>query len=503
VSRGEFERGDYLDELIGRFMDFLPHFDLMPRLSADEVQRFVALGEVGQQRLKEGDRAGAEAAYHGQISIFPPNPEPYVALAFIAAGRGDNKAAMDYLQQAVVRGFNELQRVRRAEGWSRMPRTPEFLKLQDAVIAMAEIEEKWPDWGAFKVWTPPHDLGEIERQHAELVARVDAMAPALGKRLTRMWNKVLDRCTAHLLQAYVIANPEASDLNRALDRLMTLYTGGPLSHWGLLSEGVADPLAKVSRLVLDRLPESEMRSLALVGLALVRNSERDKRGALKSEAATEIRTALQEVITRYPDSPLVGTATIGLVSTEVKMGDMDRAATHYREFLESHSGNTGLIEQVQMHMGELALRLGGLPAFQATSLDGRTVEPAALRGKVVVFDFWATWCGPCVEELSSLRRIYQRHGDEVAVIGVSLDDAEDLSIDALREWIAREKIPGDQICDGLGWESKLVKAFGVREIPFNVVVGADGTVLSVNEQGKQMEKVVRAAVSGKQAGRQR
>jgi hypothetical protein len=187
VSRGEFEQGNYLDELIGRFMDFLPYFDLMPYLSADEVQRFVALGELAQKRLHEGDLTGAEAAYDAQISIFPPNPEPYVALAFIAARRGEKKAAMDYLQQAVVRGFKELKRVRNAEGWSRMPRTPEFRKFQDAVIAMAEIEEKWPDWGAFKVWAPPRDLGEIERQHAELVARFDAMAPALGKRLTRMW----------------------------------------------------------------------------------------------------------------------------------------------------------------------------------------------------------------------------------------------------------------------------------------------------------------------------
>ena len=86
---------------------------------------------------------------------------------------------------AVVRGFKDLKRVRRAEAWSRMPRSAEFLKLQDAVLAMAEIEEKWPDWGAFKVWAPPDDLGEIERQHAELVARFDAMSPALGKRLTR------------------------------------------------------------------------------------------------------------------------------------------------------------------------------------------------------------------------------------------------------------------------------------------------------------------------------
>jgi thiol-disulfide isomerase/thioredoxin len=479
-------------------MDFLPHFDLMPHLTAEQVERFAAYGELGRQRMKEGDGAGAEAAFRGQISIFPPNPEPYADLALLAAARGDKKASMDCLQQAVVRGFKDLKRLRRAEAWSRMPRSAEYLKLQDAVLALDELEEKWPDWGAFKVWAPPRDLGEIERQHAELVTRVEAMAPALGKRLTRMWHKTLNRGTAHLLQAYVIANPEAGDLNRALDRLMKLYTGGPLSHWTLLSEGIAGPLGKVSKLVMERNPEGALRPIALVSHALALNSERDKKGALKVETAEKIRGSLREVLSRYMDSPVLATAAVGLVSIEAELGDLESAADHYLEFRKAHAGRPELLDHVRMHLGELALWLGGLPEFRATSLDGRTLEPEALRGKVVLFDFWATWCRPCVEELATLRKISRQHGEEIVLVGISLDDAEDLPIDALREWIAKERVPGAQICDGLAWESKLVKAFGVREIPFNVVVGPDGKVLAVKEHGKRLEKTVRAALRGPQ-----
>jgi hypothetical protein len=58
----------------------------------------------------------------------------------------------------------------------------------------------------------------------------------------------------------------------------------------------------------------------------------------------------------------------------------------------------------------------------------------------------------------------------------------------------REKVPGRQIRDGLGWDSDEVRAFGIKEIPFSVVVGRDGSVRAVNEHGKRLEKAVRAAV---------
>ena len=90
-----------------------------------------------------------------------------------------------------------------------------------------------------------------------------------------------------------------------------------------------------------------------------------------------------------------------------------------------------------------------------------------------------------------------------ALLGVSspsLATDLDLSVEALREWIARENVPGTQIHDGLSWESELVRAFGVNEIPFSVVVGSDGSVVAVNEHGKRLEKAVKIAVRAKPGG---
>jgi hypothetical protein len=101
--------------------------------------------------------------------------------------------------------------------------------------------------------------------------------------------------------------------------------------------------------------------------------------------------------------------------------------------------------------------------------------------------------GPCREQFPTLRRLGETFGDDVTLIGVNLDHAEEMSEEQLAEWVAREQVPGRQIHDGLGWDSELVRQFGVREIPFTVVADAAGEVLAVGAHGKQLLRVVQAA----------
>jgi hypothetical protein len=100
-----------------------------------------------------------------------------------------------------------------------------------------------------------------------------------------------------------------------------------------------------------------------------------------------------------------------------------------------------------------------------------------------------------VEEFDTMRRIAERHGDDVTLLGVNLDSSEELSSDDLRRWIAQREVRGEQLHDGRSWESELVESFGVKEIPFSVVVAPDGAVLAVNAHGKRLEKAVKAALS--------
>ncbi len=191
---------------------------------------------------------------------------------------------------------------------------------------------------------------------------------------------------------------------------------------------------------------------------------------------------------------LFGAAAEGLVRTEAEARHMDLAASAYRKFRGDHGGNPALLDEVRDRLGELALRAGGLPDFRAAALDGDAVDRNALLGKVVIVDFWAAWCRPCVEGLAELKHLVERFGDEIAVVGVSLDRADDLSASDLRDWMAREKVPGRQICDGRGWDSEIVRALGTTAIPLLAVSGRDGTVLAINEHGRSLEKTLRMAV---------
>jgi len=72
-----------------------------------------------------------------------------------------------------------------------------------------------------------------------------------------------------------------------------------------------------------------------------------------------------------------------------------------------------------------------LPAFEATSLDGQALSPATLKGKVVLVNFWATWCHPCVEEMPALETVYQDHKDQgFVIVGMLVDHAGDDTVRA-------------------------------------------------------------------------
>ena len=98
-------------ELIEAYTDHLPLIYMFPALTPEEVDRYVALGEEAKRRIRAGDRAGAVQAHREQIAIFAANPSPYVGLAVLAASVGEKKPALQYMREAVLRGFTDLGRI--------------------------------------------------------------------------------------------------------------------------------------------------------------------------------------------------------------------------------------------------------------------------------------------------------------------------------------------------------------------------------------------------------
>ena len=162
----------------------------------------------------------------------------------------------------------------------------------------------------------------------------------------------------------------------------------------------------------------------------------------------------------------------------------------FRKLAEIHEklGNAELANEYRVKTDPALALIGKtVPDFSATDLEGNPISLAQYRGKVVLLDFWAVWCGPCIAEMPTVIEVYNSYKDEgFDIIGISLDTDEE----RLQTYLTENEIPWRQVFSGEGWDSPVSRQYGIRAIPAPWLIDKEGKLISHQARGEALERLV-------------
>ncbi|KAF2507115.1 TlpA family protein disulfide reductase [Flavobacterium zhairuonense] len=126
------------------------------------------------------------------------------------------------------------------------------------------------------------------------------------------------------------------------------------------------------------------------------------------------------------------------------------------------------------------------PEIELPDTKGNVVSLSSFRGALVLVDFWASWCGPCIKEQPVLLKLHNAYPEKLFIYGVSMDTKKPLWTGA----IAKGKLPWTNVSDLKYWSSPVVSAYMLQSVPLNFLIDKNGIILAKNIHGKALEDMV-------------
>lgn len=292
------------------------------------------------------------------------------------------------------------------------------------------------------------------------------------KTYERALQEVKEHRTDFALDDFKKADKQDGGHCKICERQMVKY-GLELGEWKTAELAATEMIADAK----------EPRDVALAeyqyAVVLVNEGKQKHKDEIFARAHEELLKALAAA-PNFPDAKYMdGQALAG-------MGQDDAAKKRFEEFVKATPADDPQRQRAVRFISRPELvRAKMVPPFSVTTVDGKKISMDDLTGKVVLMDFWATWCGPCREALPHIQQVAKKFKDEpLVILSVSLDTDEP----AWKEFIGKHEMTWPQYRDG-GFTGPIAKMFGVRAIPHTFTIDADGVL--------QEEHIGDASIEGK------